>query len=152
MTRSAFSERKVLKTLILRGAVIPCYRCRIAFTLEDVPFIEREHLVEIALGGENTPENAAYSHGQRSAQRCHGIVTNGNGATSAGSSKHRIAKVKRITGKTKTRDKADRFAPLPTGVDVYEPDDHASVRNRAKRPWPKGRGIPSRPFQNRAKG
>src|SRR5690606_19076829 len=116
MTRSAFSERKVIETLIRRGAVIPCYRCRVAFTLEDVPFIEREHLVEVALGGDNTPENAAYSHGQRSAQRCHGIVTNGTKATSAGSSKHRVAKTRRITGKTKGGKKADRFKPMPTGA------------------------------------
>jgi hypothetical protein len=151
MTRSAFSERKVIETLIRRGAVIPCYRCRAAFTLEDVPFIEREHLVEIALGGDNTPENAAYSHGQRSAQRCHGIVTNGNGATSAGSSKHRIAKTNRITGKTKDGKKASRFKPLPTGADVLERDDPASGKREKKYRWPKGRKLQGRGFEKRAR-
>lgn len=64
----------------------------------------------------------------------------------------RRSKEARITGKTKTRNKADRFAPLPTGVDVYDVAPNASVRNRAKRPWPKGRKLQGRGFEKRAKG
>ena len=91
MTRAAFSERKVIETLLRQAAVICCYRCQSAFTIEDAKTVEREHLQEIALGGENTPGNCRYSH-----KACHSIVTNGTRATSAGSSKHRIAKVNRI--------------------------------------------------------
>lgn len=143
MSRSAFSERKVIETLLRQGAVIPCFRCRIALTLEDVATVEREHLVEVGLDGENTPENCRYSHGQRSEQGCHGIVTNGNGATSAGSSKHRIAKTKRMAGK-----KADRFKALPTGANVFvEPaETHAGIR--PKRQWASPK-LQSRPFRKR---
>jgi hypothetical protein len=59
---------------------------------------EREHLHEVKLGGPDIPENCRYSHA-----KCHAIVTNGTKATTAGSSKQRIAKVKRIRGETCTR-------------------------------------------------
>lgn len=100
--------------------------------------IQYDHRHQLAMGGPDTLENIRAVHID-----CHAKKTSRDAAARA--------KVKRITGKTKTRDKADRFKPLPTGVDVYETEPNASVRNRAKRPWPK-RGIPSRPFQNRAKG
>ena len=98
MTRSAFTERKVIETLLGQGAVIPCFRCRLAFTQADVKTIEREHIQEMALGGENTPENCAFSHAA-----CHARITNGSPATSAGGSKHRIAKAKRLAGGKKKR-------------------------------------------------
>jgi hypothetical protein len=60
--------------------------------------IEREHLHELGLGGADTPENCRYS-----CTLCHKIITNGTKATTAGSSKQRIAKVKRIRGETCTR-------------------------------------------------
>jgi hypothetical protein len=87
MSRRRFTEREVLESLIRQGAVIPCKRCRIAFTLEDIPNIEREHIHEVALGGPDIPGNCAYSHGA-----CHSTVTNGTPATTAGSSRNRIAK------------------------------------------------------------
>lgn len=43
MTRKALSQRGVIEVLIRQGAVIPCGICRLAFKLEDVPFIERGH-------------------------------------------------------------------------------------------------------------
>lgn len=101
--------------------------------------IQYDHRHQLAMGGPDTLENIRAVHID-----CHAKKTARDAAARA--------KVKRITGKTKTRNKADRFAQLPMGVDVYEVEPNASVRNRAKRPWPKGRGIPSRPFQNRAKG
>lgn len=100
MPRSRFSERKVLAVAIRQGAIIPCYRCRVAFKDGDV--IEREHLHELALGGEDTPENCAYSHCE-----CHAAITNGTKATTAGSSKHRIAKAERVARKWSQ--------PLPEG-------------------------------------
>ena len=98
MTRAAFSERRVIETLIIQDAVICCYRCQSAFTIEDAKSVEREHLHELALGGENTPDNCRYSH-----RACHAKITNGTPATSAGSSKHRIAKVNRILNPKKPK-------------------------------------------------
>lgn len=89
MTRARFTETAVIHTLMHQGAVILCYRCKGRLELHDK--IEREHLVEVALGGEDIPFNCAYSH-----KACHAKITNGNKATTAGSSKQRIAKVKRI--------------------------------------------------------
>lgn len=99
--------------------------------------IQYDHRHQLAMGGPDTLENIRAVHID-----CHAKKTARDAAARA--------KVKRITGKTKTRNKADRFKPLPTGVDVYEPDDHASV-SRPKRDWPKGRKIPSRGFDQSAK-
>ena len=96
MTRRRFTEREVLSCLIAQGAIIPCRRCRIALTAEDAKTAEREHLHEIALGGPDTVENCAYSHGE-----CHRTQTHGNGATFAGSSRHKVAKT--------TATRADKF-------------------------------------------
>lgn len=87
MARRRFTEREVLECLIRQGAIVPCFRCRIAMTVDDAKAAEREHIHEIALDGADTVENCAYSHGP-----CHAAVTNGLPATTAGSSKNRIAK------------------------------------------------------------
>ena len=114
MRRRRFSEREVLLTLFYCGQRVRCYRCGLPFTPEDK--IQREHVTELALGGEDTPVNCAYSHTE-----CHDIITNGTKATTAGSSKQRIAKVKRLQGKLKPK---------------------------MRRPWAK-RKMQSRPFQKR---
>lgn len=82
-------EQGVLASLLAQGAIIPCFRCRIAFTPADK--IEKEHLHERALGGPDEWGNWRWSH-----KECHSIITNGTKATSAGSSKHRISKADRI--------------------------------------------------------
>lgn len=87
MTRRRFTEREVLECLIRQGAVIPCKRCRLALTVEDAKSAEREHLHEIGLDGSDTVENCAFSHAE-----CHRAVTHGNGATFAGSSRHKVKK------------------------------------------------------------
>lgn len=87
--RRRFSEREVLQTLIGQGVRIICFRCD--KPIKDAKDAEREHLIELELCGLDAPENCAYSHAE-----CHSIITNGTKATSAGSSKHRIAKAKRI--------------------------------------------------------
>ena len=76
--------------------MIPCFRCRQAFTTGQK--IEREHVHETALGGADEPENWRYSHAE-----CHAEVTNGSKATTAGSSKHRIAKTRRLRGANKPK-------------------------------------------------
>lgn len=116
--RRQFRETEVLEVLILQGAIIPCHRCRVAFTAEDVRArnIEKEHLHERELGGADEPENCRFSHKSRP---CHAQVTHGTKATWAGSSRHRIAKATdpdRID-KFKVRKRAldaDRVG-LPTG-------------------------------------
>lgn len=117
MRRRRFSEREVLAAVHFNHGAILCYRCR--QPLEPHQLIEREHLTEYAIGGSDEPCNAAYSH-----TACHAIVTNGTPATTAGSSKQRIAKAKRIPGKM-------RVSKPPPGT--REP-------KTIKRKWP------SRPF------
>lgn len=87
-------EMEVMEELIVfQGAIIPCHRCRIAFTPEDVKTknIENEHLHEKGLGGPDEPGNRRFSH---KAKPCHASVTHGNGATFAGSSRHKVAKTR----------------------------------------------------------
>ncbi len=113
MSRKRFSERDVLATLMIQQ-VIFCFRCKMAVT--DPNHVEREHILEIALGGKDEPANCAYSHAW-----CHKAITNGTKATTAGSSKQRIAKVERLRN------------PKPS-----------------KRPMKNsGRKLPSRPFPKR---
>lgn len=98
--RRQFREIEVLETLIVhQGVAIPCFRCGVAFTADDVKRgnIEKEHLHERGLDGPDEPFNCRYSH---KSEPCHHTVTNGPPATSAGSSKHRIAKAKRLATET----------------------------------------------------
>lgn len=121
--RRRFSEREVIETLHCCGIDVLCYRCH--KKLEPGQKIQREHITEIALGGADSPENCAYSHAE-----CHAIVTDGTPATSAGSSKQRIAKVKR-SGKM--------------AVDKPPPGKRKSKSK--KHPWVlRKRKMQSRPF------
>jgi len=100
-SRRQLRELQVIEVLVVyQGVPIPCFRCKAPFSLEDVKSknIENEHLHERELGGSDLPFNRRFSH---KAAPCHHTVTNGTKATSAGSSKHRIAKADRIadTGK-----------------------------------------------------
>lgn len=84
MTR-ALTFREVITVLLRQGGTILCFRCKepILFP-EDA---EREHLHEKGLDGDDGVDNARISH-----VGCHAQITHGNGATWAGSSRHRIAK------------------------------------------------------------
>lgn len=95
MARKRFTEREVIACLLLQGTAIVCCRCGKLITISDVPKVEREHFTEIALGGADDVSNCGYSHGD-----CHATITNGTKATTAGSSKQRIAKTKRLTAET----------------------------------------------------
>lgn len=104
MSRKRFSESMVIETLARQGFPVECYRCHDLVCVYDGKNvfwfggpIEREHVTEISLGGADDPSNCVYSH-----KACHKIITNGTKATSAGSSKHRKAKVDRILGLTCT--------------------------------------------------
>lgn len=106
-------ELEVLEVLISQGAVIPCYRCRIAFISEDIKTgnIENEHLHEKELGGPDDPGNRRFSH-----TPCHATVTHGNGATFAGSSRHRIAKANRP-------ERIEKFVVNKIPLDVIPPNE-----------------------------
>lgn len=118
MSRKRFSERQVIETLIRTGHEIRCYRTKEVITLETVSLLEREHPTPLALGGEDGPRNAAYSFSE-----AHKRQTNGSGATSYGSDKHAIAKVRRLRGENKSRPKKKWPArkliskPFPKRVD-----------------------------------
>ncbi|WP_298800062.1 hypothetical protein [uncultured Devosia sp.] len=110
-----FKERETIEVLLLQKAIIPCYRCKVAFTMEDLETgnIEKEHLHERRLGGPDEPGNCRYSHCD-----CHAKITNGNGATTAGSSKNRIAKAtepKRIEKFKVVKPPLDRPAVINPG-------------------------------------
>lgn len=133
MPRRKFSETEVLMVAQLglwrQGVDLICYRCHAPLftsivdekqriiSATKVEKIDREHITEIALGGVDSPANCAYSHAS-----CHSIITNGSKATSAGSSKQRIAKVKRLRGEVK-------------GCPKVKWVSRAMVS--AKKPWPK---------------
>ena len=115
MKRRKFSEKDVLETLRCSGYIIRCFRCGEELdTFDPAVKIQREHVTELALGGKDEPSNCAYSH-----KACHDRITNGTKATTAGSSKQRIAKVRRLRGENKPK---------------------------MKRAWPAGRKLQSRPW------
>lgn len=107
-TRRRFSERQVLETLLHQGVAIRCFRCGLPFIVGQslidtanahwIGYVQREHLHEVALGGPDEPANCRYS-----CTDSHIKITNGTKATSVGSSKHRIAKAKRIANGGKKR-------------------------------------------------
>ena len=162
-TRSRFTERQVIYTLLLQGAVIPCGICRVAIKLgEDV---ERDHCVPLALDGADTPENSRFAHAT-----CHARKTRGSGATTCGSDIGEISKTRRLERKrypkpSWAKSQVTRETGLVEDVcehDVGHPntfwlmahpgmeirhgcDGCCSLPNRAK---PK-RKWPARPFQRR---
>lgn len=116
--RRRFSERDVLATLLWQGVTIPCFRCKDPLSLDAgsghwVYRCEREHLHELELGGEDAPANCRYS-----GEGCHAAVTNGTPATSAGSSKNRIAKTRGT--------RADKFIPDKRPLDETRMIDAAA--------------------------
>lgn len=135
MSRRKFSEKDVLRTLLHQGVEIRDFRTGELITLENVNQVEREHLVELGLAKTDVekrkfdqPKYCRYS-----LKTSHDIVTNGSGATTAGSSKGRVSKAKRIerTGKMAV-------------IKLLPGDSATAGRKRPKRP------IPSRPLQSRS--
>jgi hypothetical protein len=106
MTRKALSQRGVIEVLIRQGAVIPCGICRLAFKLEDVPFIERGHercqhtFPDDQMEDWDAVERQRYVHGRNDPNHrgCHAAET-------ARDRKIRD-KVRRLIGETKQRPKA----------------------------------------------
>tara|TARA_R110000868_G_scaffold187664_4_gene430200 strand:- start:3507 stop:3866 length:360 start_codon:yes stop_codon:yes gene_type:complete len=110
MSRKRFTEKQVIEALIRTGHKIYCFRTRELITLETVGQLEREHPVPLALGGADDPTNAAYS-----LKSAHKIQTNGKPATSCGSDKHAIAKVRRILADKPSRHPMQKSRrPIPS--------------------------------------
>jgi hypothetical protein len=89
--RRALSQSDFVKMLLAQGAVIPCGYCRKAIT--DPKNIMREHLNPLAISDDDSVSNQQLWH----KNPCSHEKTNGTKATSYGSDKHAIAKVKRMT-------------------------------------------------------
>lgn len=100
--RRKFRDWEVIACLIFQGVEIRCYRTGELITMDNVHRLQKEHLVELGLIEEgkrhlfDVPGYCRYS-----LDTAHAIVTNGTPATSAGSSKHRIAKMKRSAAETR---------------------------------------------------
>lgn len=142
MSRKRFTEQQVIETLWIQGVSITCFRCGgiiqpVLLGAEKSYYfpLQREHIHEIELGGPDTPANCRYSHIE-----CHSIVTNGTPATSAGSSKHRIAKAKRIvrTGKMVPKKRLTRDEAVNEALEAFK---------RGMRKYTPKRKMQSRPFQ-----
>ncbi len=137
MTRKRFNEREVIETLAWQGVVIPCFRCKEPLCYigtyrltGDEPVmiwpkgdgIQREHLHELGLARDevhrrqlDVPGNCRFSH-----ESCHAVITNGTPATSAGSSKHRIAKTRGT--------RAEKFAVQKLSIDSARPEKRRGRR------------------------
>jgi len=127
--RRRFAEWQVVAVLLHQGIKIPCFRCKAPLQMPTGPNqVQREHIHELALGGPDIPANCRFSH-----YDCHRVITNGTPATSAGSSKHRIAKTKRIIKKAAEWKSPGGLTSKPR-----------RWRNRKQK-------IRSRPFQKRLK-
>lgn len=91
--RRSFSEKDVIATLLHQGVQITDFRTGEAITLENLLRVQREHLVELAMVEEaerpkvDQPKYCRYSLAEN-----HKVITHGNGATFAGSSRHKIKK------------------------------------------------------------
>jgi hypothetical protein len=130
MTRRALTTLDKLKIMV-KQAVCPDCSERLG-TLDNCEF---DHLHQLAMGGSDTLDNLRAKHVD-----CHARKTAKDAASRA--------KVRRITGQTKGRSKADRFAPLPTGADVFEPEGDSDTKRAPKKPWPKQK-MQSRGFKRR---
>ena len=114
MARKTTTYKDALE-IVISQTVVPCYRCGVPFTRLDVRSkpsapnaIQKEHIHEIALGGEDKPDNCRFSH-----KSCHDIITNGTKATKKNSSKSRIAKTKRLQEAREAKDRGEvKAAPL----------------------------------------
>jgi hypothetical protein len=96
--RKAKTGKRVIESLLHQGAVIKCFRTGVLVTLANFNDLEAEHLVELGLkttdaekAAVDTPEYWRWSFSAAHAQ-----ITNGTKATTAGSSKARVAKAKRM--------------------------------------------------------
>jgi hypothetical protein len=86
--RRRLSDRQ--KTEIIMRQLGNCWRCGESMLAEQI--IAYHHINELEISGDDSIENIVAVH----QHPCHDILTNGTGATTLNSSKHRIAKAKRL--------------------------------------------------------
>ena len=98
--------------------------------------VQREHLVQLAMGGSDTVDNIAIWIEEHSKRKSFGSK-----ATSAGSDAHARAKSRRLT--KKQEEFRARLLAKQEGPPKPAPA-------RRKKPWPKARPIPSRPMRRHA--
>ena len=140
--RRQFGQKDTIRTLLHQGVEIRCFRTKEPVTLDNVHLVEKEHLHERELGGPDEPGNCRFS-----LKAAHKIVTNGTKATSAGSSKHRIAKAKRIG-------QEDKFVVVksepkfPAWLKQSVENAERSAAPKPKRTW-QHTGIPKRSWPSR---
>lgn len=145
MARKATTYKDVLEIMTYQ-TVVPCFRCGVPFTPKDVRVkpsapnaIQKEHIHELALGGEDVPDNCRFSH-----KACHDIITNGTKATKKNSSKSRIADTKK-----KEKARLEEEALTPSQKILRDAEIKAAPFAKPKM---KGRGFqkgPKRKIQNR---
>ncbi len=109
--RKVPTVHQILEMVLLQGGRLRCYRTRKPITLKNFRDTQREHVVELGLfatdaekAAHDTPDNWRMSFSE-----AHAIVTNGTKATTAGSSKHRIAKAVRMEKERLTPAKLDEI-------------------------------------------
>jgi hypothetical protein len=113
MTRRAMKEAEVFEILLAQDTKIYCAVPWCRKPILSRADCQRDHYTALKLGGEDVPGNMQYI-----CLDCHNKKTNGTKATTAGSDKARIAKVKRITsGGRKRRGPKLKGRPLPANRD-----------------------------------
>lgn len=139
MARKTTTYKDALE-IVISQTVVPCYRCGVPFTRLDVRSkpsapnaIQKEHIHELALGGEDKPDNCRFSH-----KACHDIITNGTKATKKNSSKSRIA-----TTKKKEKARLEEEALTPSQKLIRDAEKKAAHLAKPRQKWPK------RKIQNR---
>jgi hypothetical protein len=128
-SRPRLTERQVLEVLLRQGAVIPCGICRLAFTIPDIQYAERDHERcehsmhedDVATGEWEKLEAHRYVHGRRDPRHpCHADKTRQDRKIKA--------KSDRIRGVTKQGPKAKiRSRPFPT------PEQRQALREKYAR-------------------
>jgi hypothetical protein len=99
--RKPLSQRDFVAMLLAQGAVIPCGYSKCRQPITDPDNICREHLNELEISGDDSVGNQQLWH----KHPCSHVKTNGGPNTTLGSSKHIIAKARRMNGETKVRPK-----------------------------------------------
>lgn len=125
------TERRKLTTLDKLKIVVAQARCPVCGEkLGELEGLDFDHVLALALGGTDTIDNLRAIH----RSPCHARKTNGTAATSAGSDKHLIAKMKRVRADPAGGEEFRRKLLAP----AFLPADHQDTgERRAKRAWPK---------------
>lgn len=117
------SARRTFSLSAMLAAALRYARCAIcgAGPLSAIG-VEWDHIDPWAMSRDSSADNC-----QPLCPACHAIKTNGTAATTAGSDKQRIAKVKRLRGETGQGRRKAKIASRPF------PKDHRPIRGKSER-------------------